>query len=356
MFNYNHYVPILKAKDGEFGALSELPEEIKSRISPVIDIFNSKSKKSLEDQLIRIANKIKTSWGCDRPIFVDLFGIDLKKQVSGGEHPLNFTFDRLRQLNVKAIPTTGFDRDEAYNETLKNIIRQDNRGTCIRLLTDDMESVDELKDNLKSLLSYLNISYQDVHLILDFRELKLDEVDTAVETAINVIREIPNINDWSTLTVASSGFPGSLKEISTHATGKIPRLDYQMWSALINRREEIERLPSFGNYGVQHPDLLELDWRIIPRVPNIRYTLPFEWLIIRGGTTKKNGSRQTFQLSRDLIRMSEYHGGTCCWGDSYISLCAQNADGPGNMTTWRKVGTNHHITLVSGQVAKTGVL
>ena len=52
MFNYNHYVPILKAKDGEFGALSELPEEIKSRISPVIDIFNSKSKKSLENNQI----------------------------------------------------------------------------------------------------------------------------------------------------------------------------------------------------------------------------------------------------------------------------------------------------------------
>lgn len=262
----------------------------------------------------------------------------------------------MRQLNVKAIPTTGYDRDEAYNEALKKIISQDNRDICIRLLTEDMESIDELKYNLKSLLSYLNISYQEVHLILDFRELKVDEVNTAVETAINVIRETPNINDWSTLTVAASGIPGSLKKIGTHATGKIPRTDYQMWSSLINRREEIERLPSFGDYGVQHPDLLDLDWRKISLVPNIRYTLPLEWLIIRGGSTKKYGSRQGHQLSRDLIRMAEYYSDTFCWGDSFISLCAQKIGGPGNMTTWRKVGTNHHLTLVSEQVANTDVL
>lgn len=69
MFNYNHYVPILKAKDGEFGALSKLPEEIKSRISPVIDIFNSKPEKSLDDHLIKIVKKIETSWGVRSPNF-----------------------------------------------------------------------------------------------------------------------------------------------------------------------------------------------------------------------------------------------------------------------------------------------
>lgn len=356
MFDYNHYVPILKAKDGEFGALSELPEEIKNRISPLIDIFNSDSKKPLEKRLDRIANRIATSWGSECHIFVDLFGIDLEERVSGGEHPLNFTFDRLRQLNVKAIPTTGFDRDEAYDEAIEKTVKADNRGVCIRLLIDDMESTDELEDNLESLLSDLDISYEDAHLLLDFRELKVDEIGMATETAINAIRDLPNINDWCTLTVTASGFPGSLKEIGTHATGKIPRTDYKLWNALINRRKEIKRLPSFGDYGIQHPDLLELDWRIIPRVPNIRYTLPFEWLIIRGGSTKKYGSRQTHQLSRDLLSMPEYYGGTFCWGDNYISLCAQEADGPGNMTTWRKVGTNHHLTLVSSQVANTDVL
>ncbi|MBI5056845.1 MAG: hypothetical protein HZB61_09560 [Nitrospirae bacterium] len=113
MFDYNHYVPILKAKDGEFGALLELPEEIKSRITPLIDIFNSESEISLEKRLIKIAHKIETSWGNTRPIFIDPFGINLKERVLGGKHPLTFIFDLLRKLNIKAIPLTGFERDEA---------------------------------------------------------------------------------------------------------------------------------------------------------------------------------------------------------------------------------------------------
>lgn len=345
MFNYNHYVPLLKAKEGEFGALSELTEDIKSQISPLIDIFPD-SKTPIDKRLDRIAKRIKTTW----------VGIDLNERVSRKEHPLSFTFDKLRTLNVRAIPTTGFDRDEAYFNAVMNIVKTDKRGICIRLLIDDMENTDELDDNLESLLNNLNITYKDAHLILDFRELNIDQVDLAIETAINAMREIPNINEWCTLTVASSGFPGSLKKIGTLATGRIPRADYRLWTALIRRKNEIERLPSFGDYGVQHPDLLELDWRKLPRVPNIRYTLPEEWLIVRGGSTKKYGYRQTFQLSRDLLSMSEHYGNSFSWGDNYISLCAQESDGPGNMTTWRKVGTNHHITLVSEQIANSDVL
>jgi hypothetical protein len=356
MFGYNHYVPILKAKDGEFGALSELPEEIKSRITPLIDIFNSDSKIPLEKRLIKIANKIERSWGNERPIFVDLFGIDLKERVLGGDHPLTFIFDLLRKLNVKAIPLIGFDRDEAYVEAIQKTVKADNKGICIRLLTDDMEDTYELADNIESLLSDLDISYEDAHLMLDFRELKIDKIRVATGTAINVIGKIPHINNWSTLTVAASGFPGSLREIDTLSSGKLPRTDYLLWKLLIKRRKEIERLPSFGDYGIQHPDLLELDWKVIPLVPNIRYTLPDEWLIIRGGSNKKYGWHQSHQLSKELVNMAEYYGETFCWGDNYISLCSDESVGPGNMTTWRKIGTNHHITLVSSQIANTVVL
>lgn len=352
MFKYNHYVPILKAKDGEFGALLELPTEIKNQISPLIDVFNTESsKKPLDFRLDKIANKIKTTWGISRPIFIDLFGIDLNKRVSGGLHPLIFIFDRLRNLNVKAIPTTGFDRDDAYNKALIKIVNEGNRGVCIRLLKDDMENTDELEDNLESILSYLNIGCENAHLLLDFRTLKVGEVGVSIDVAIDVIRSLPNVNDWCTLTIAASGFPGSLAEIGTHAVGRLPRTELQLWNALITRRAEIERLPSFADYGIQHPDLLELDWNTISLVSNIRYTLPSEWLILRGGSNKKDGWDQSHQLSRELIVMSDYYGDPFCWGDRYIANCAHETVGPGNMTIWRKVGTNHHLTLVSSQIA-----
>ena len=33
-------------------------------------------------------------------------------------------------------------------------------------------------------------------------------------------------------------------------------------------------------------------------------------------------------------------------GDRYISECAGGSAGTGNLTTWRKVGTNHHLEKV----------
>ena len=354
MFDYNHYVPILKAKNGEFGALLELPREIEKLITPLVDVFNTEgSKKPLDFRLNKIANKVKTSWGTRRPIFIDLFGIDLDARISGKVHPLIFIFDCLRDLEVKAIPTIGFDRDDAHKKALKKIVEEDTRGVCIRLLRDDMETLEELEGNLESLLSYLNLNREDAHLLLDFRDLKVNEIEKSAGTAIDVIRSLPNINEWLTLTVAASGFPGSLAEIGTHAIGSLPRTELQLWSSLIARKGEIDRLPSFADYGVQHPDLLDLDWNAISLVSNIRYTLSAEWLIVRGGSNKTHGWDQSHQLSRELIAMPEYYGASFCWGDRYIDDCAKEIVGPGNMTTWRKVGTNHHLTLVSSQIAKT---
>lgn len=357
MFEYNHYVPILKAKDGEFGALLELPKEIKRLMTPLIDIFNTESsKKTLEERLFKYSDKINRSWGNYRPIFIDLFGIDLDERVSEGIHPLKFIFDCLRKHSVKAIPTTGFDRDKEYDKALRKTVSKDKRGVCVRLLIDDMENLEELEDNLESLIIFLGIKYQDVHLLLDFRELTNDHVSEAIETAVNVIKKLPKINKWKTVTVVASGFPGSLSAIGTDAIGKISRTELQLWNEIIKRKKEINRLPSFGDYGVQHPDLLELDWGIIPLVPNIRYTLPTEWLIIRGRSTRKHGFQQSYKLTRNLSRMREYYGDSYCWGDNHIAQCAQRTVGPGNMTTWRKVGTNHHLTLVSEQVANSVVL
>jgi Beta protein len=356
VFNHMHYVPILKAKDGEFGALSELPREVKKRMTPLIDVFkNEGSGKELDSRLNKIADKVEKTWGKRRPIFIDLYGIDLEERITGGGHPLDFIFNSLRNRDVQAMPTIGLDRDDAYNKAAKKILKMDGRGLCIRLLRDDMENLEELEDSLDSVLGYLNITCKDTHMLLDFRDVRSDEIREVTNTAVEVIRNLPNVNEWCTLTIAASGFPGSLSEVGTHAVGSLPRTELQVWNALMRKRRDIARLPSFADYGVQHPDLLNLDWTVIPLVPNIRYTLSSEWLILRGGSNKKYGWHQTHQLSTQLMGMSEYYGESYCWGDSYIANCANDLVGPGNMTTWRKVGTNHHLTLVSAQIANAGV-
>ena len=38
MFDYRHYVPVLKGKDGEFKALEHLQSNARDRLTPFIDI------------------------------------------------------------------------------------------------------------------------------------------------------------------------------------------------------------------------------------------------------------------------------------------------------------------------------
>lgn len=359
MFNYNHYVPILKGKKGELEALSELNKSVKEQLTPLIDIpqvdtdFDTgKPKKSLSTHLSNTISKIKTSWGVEQAFFLDLFDLKPSDRVDNGIHPLTYIFDLMRSNNIKAIPTTGFDRDEAHNEAVAKTISADERGVCIRLLTEDVENVKELGSNIIQMLQTLKVPPGRTHILMDFKELKHEDIKLAAKTVVSAINNVNEINNYASLTIAATGFPGSLSEVGTQTTMKIQRTELFFWKTILNQ-SNISRVPTFGDYGIANPVTLDLDWRIIPLIANIRYTLEKEWLIIRGKDQKKYGGKQGYQLSKILIKSIDYYSPDYCWGDRYISDCAKELVGPGSLTTWRKIGTNHHLTLVSEQIANT---
>src|SRR5947207_11870660 len=78
MFDHTHYVPILKGKEGEYQALSELTPTIKSKLTPLIepipipyDFANEIPAKTVDEHLENFVSKIVLNWGLD-PIFFDL--------------------------------------------------------------------------------------------------------------------------------------------------------------------------------------------------------------------------------------------------------------------------------------------
>jgi len=93
MFDSKHYIPILKWKRAEQGALKVLKDEQKKYITPLIQLVMPKNKpqEQLEDlikrfgeQLNKTAEKIIEVWG-NSPIFVDvslLFPLNLNQKPS----------------------------------------------------------------------------------------------------------------------------------------------------------------------------------------------------------------------------------------------------------------------------------
>jgi len=157
------------------------------------------------------------------------------------------------------------------------------------------------------------------------------------------IRAFPWVMRWRRFSLAASAFPVSLSSIPADGYGTVERREMTVWS-LLRDAAHLPRVPTFGDHGVQHPEIKDLDFRAIPRIVQIRYALEAEWLVYKGRSTKDGGHGQFCGLCRKLVRRPEFMGEAFSRGDKYIMECAEEKDGPGNPEKWRWAAVNHHIT------------
>jgi Beta protein len=353
------YVPLLKGKAGEFDAIRQMPLSKKATFTPLLDIpqmaveSSEEAPISLDDYLERKVSRIAKAWDCeDRPVFVDLFDTDPSARTTGGTHPLVRVFELLRDAGVQAIPTTGLDRDTAYQDAVRRIVDIDKRGVCLRMLRDDLASGFALSGTLNDLLGRFNLERDQADLLLDFRKIDAAAADDVAATAAKTINSLAGIADWRSLIFSASGMPQSLTEdVKTGKVGDIERIEYRIWTDLVARR--LKRTPLFGDYGVVHPELTYIDPKMVNASAAIKYTLSNRWLILRGRSLRQSteGFGQFYGLSRSLAKMKEFMGSDYSWGDEEIQKKADRKGTTGNLTTWIAVATNHHLTFVASQVA-----
>lgn len=385
MFGDKHYIPILKGKEGEFNGLSMLNKLTKKTVTPLIDVppyidetaetkadvpstvqlFDSlppppkNPKKSLDNHLKKVADRLWYSWGWEAPIFVDLFKLDPKSRTIDGLHPIKFIFNCLRSNNIQAIPTTNLilESCEDYNQAVAEVIKEDKRGVCIRIWEEDLEVPEDLEKKINKLLSILSISPNNSHIILDFKEIKVAEINNIAQKAINAINNLPNISEWKSLTLAGSGIPESFSSIKPDEIRMFPRSEYMLWTIVRNEYENLARLPSFGDYSIVHPNFKEFNKGFKAGAPKIRYTLDLSWLVLKGklNDDTNKSSKQYHDMSRTLVNRDEFRGPKFSWGDKYIKDSSESGTKKrAGSTTWVAVGTNQHISQVANQLSSFG--
>jgi hypothetical protein len=111
-------------------------------------------------------------------------------------------------------------------------------------------------------------------------------------------------------------------------------------------------MPIFGDYGIAHPAPSEVDPRIMRPSASIRYTTEEHWIVPKGRNLRAHGFDQFHAVCESLIKRDDYSGRDFSWGDEFIWNCAHRGSGPGNLTTWRKVGTSHHLAFVVRQISR----
>lgn len=284
-----------------------------------------------------ISKAVATSWGIADRIFVDaqIFGNDSADSLMTG----------IARAGVRIVPVTSLDKDTNFQRVIARVGKDAGFGTCFRLASSALVE-DGAVQRLEDLLNELSITPEDVDFITDFGEVPRASIREAVILAQSVVSVIPWLDRWKSLTIAWSAFPKSLSDLKRNSIKPFPRSEWQAWNAL--RKTAPSRIPSFGDYAINHPRREDTEVKFRP-APNLRYTTPTDYLIFRG--QKSAGSEQQRTICQKLMEMSEFQGADFSAGDSFISKCAAGETGPGSPTTWRSVGTNHHLAVVTEQLS-----
>jgi len=372
MFIPKKYVPILKWKYAEQGALKELNDDIKNSIVPLIEFVmpkpksidkDTENKKTLEEltqelildfrkrRITKIPEEIMKSWG-KNPIFIDfslLYTSELRVES------IEKILEKAEILNMHLIPVFNLIDDENIKKAIKNSFKKYNKGICLRIVSNDLEDINKLNENIEKTLRNLEAEKSDVDLLIDIKEINEDN-DKYLRYLI-LSQKIKDLTKWKNFIFASGAFPETLSDCKLDEPNFIPRTDWQSWKNQLNNKL-LKRNPIFADYAIRHPVYNET-FQFYHPTTSIKYTSEDEWLILKGQRQQYEHYLVNAKLLLEELP-NKFYGEKFCYGDRYIVEKAQYYDiykenpkmkGTGDAKTWLRAGINHHLTLVVRQVA-----
>jgi len=354
-FNQCHYVPCLRWKQGEYQAVQLLSSNARQRITPLIEVaeqgFDFETgtmKKTIDQHLTPFGKRLERKWH-RQPCFVDLHLIGPELRMADGRHPVRFVFDDLRDRKCLSVPVTGLGRDADHQQAVRQVVAKDKRGLCLRLTIDEATQP-KLKELIDALLAHV-ASPDECDLIFDLGSPNFVPIEGFAKAVEILIRRLPYLRAWRTFTLLGTAFPQSMAEIKS-SPASIPRHEWLLYKLVATSLAQAKvRVPAFGDYCINHPKMLPMDMRRLKPSATIRYTTDSEWFIIKGPNVRDNQFGQYRGHCRSVTRHANYSGPDFSAGDKYIQGCANGSESTGNLTTWRWVGTNHHLEFVARGVA-----
>lgn len=352
MFNHKHYVPVLRWKLGEQKALEQLSENIKTHITPLIELVPSEfgGKKIRRDTGLanRISNtvaQVLKCWGRS-PFFLDVGHLDGSFRPANVDRILTELGLEMARNSILMIPTVSPTFLEDHISAVKQTMHSCENCVCIRI---PIETTDvNIGHVCKKVLSLIDVPESNIDLVLDLKS------NTALIPRIGtIINNIPKVSSWRTVTLTSGAMPVDLSDfpqgISEH-----PRLDWLGWNSYVLPNQTLMRIPTFSDYTIRHSEYSQTSG-ILRTSASVRYTSTGYWLILRGEWLNKPdglGYKQYYGHSMLLAKRPEYCGENFSAGDQLISQKSKQEGRTGNTTTWIQIGVNHHLTLVVDQISK----
>ncbi len=359
MIDHTHYIPILRRRDAEVVALTNLLKEDLANVTPLFElcehILKPEARKKLlsvdpYDYFYEVIKELAGSCGT-KPYFIDFGYVEGLFAPKVGKHIIDIYFELIEIQYARGsfpVPVTGLSRSALHQNSINGVIKRLRTGLCLRVTQREIrEATFSLR--LSMLLNQFNLEPNDIDLLVDLREYR--ESNPTYE---EICDRIPMLNQWKSFIVASGAFPADLSDLAKNDEHELPRNDWQRWNEAIRSGEPLKRIPTFADYTIQFPKPPEpLNYN--PRTSaSIRYTAQDHWVVMRGEwLNNPNGAKydQYWGLANSLLDRPEYSGDDFSFGDQYIAKIGRQTKQTGSIVTWLQAGLNRHMTLTVRQIS-----
>lgn len=350
------YVPALRWRQGEYQALWRLSPAVKDQVMPLItippvefDFEQWRPKKSTHEHVHPFCARYDAKWG-KRPAWIALDTSIAEARMDDASHIFDYVLDGLRVKEATAIPALPVAADSHTISAVKRATAADRRGAGVILRLEDLMAENPRKALLDFAAS-LGIDLDALDVVLDLRAPNFEPYDVFASALAAAIRALGNLHEVRNFVLLGTAIPESLAQLAK-GSDKIPRHDWLFFKQLVAAMPAGVRRPNYGDHTIVHPGFTAMDMRKVKAAGKIIYTTPSTWATRKGGAFRDNPSQMHAHCEQIVSDPAfAFRGANFSYGDQYIADCAGKAAAPSNLSRWKEVAINHHITTVADDLA-----
>ena len=352
------YVPVLRWRLGEYQALLRLKSDIKDRIMPMIfipevefDFELWQPKKTIREHVNPFLSRYSQKWGT-RPAWISLNESIAVGRMDDGRHVFDFIFDGIRPHNARAVPALSLTSDSDTLAAASRAAVRDGQGVGLLVRLEDLMT-GGTRGRIVNFSKTLHVALEETDLIIDLSAPNFLPYKSFAAALIAALRRVGDLTVYRNFVLVSTAIPKSFKDVAG-GSDTIPRHDWLFYQALRTEMPIGMRRPTYGDYTIVHPDFAALDMRKIKSAGKVVYTTPDTWATRKGGAFRDD--REQMHTHCDAIVTEpafRFRGAAFSSGDSYIAKCAVRQATPSNLSRWKEVAINHHITAVVDDLASS---
>ena len=348
------YIPFLKAKANEFGAIKSLSKERKQLIAPFFDLPLKKNMdaKTLTKTIETAARKFCLNTKGVPEYFVDDYDIP-DSILIGGRPSYEYFAACMHAQALSFNPVVGIDRTADRNAcvfTPAITMAVKNRRIALRISSDDLISYNLIRTDILHLIAMGKGIYDRWVLVIDNRVCKgVDATARAAQIQAFCLAAAVD-QAYEAIVITGSSLPpvtGSI--LSTNNEIHLVRNETAIYSSSITGLNGHKVI--FGDYTIVSPDYSDSD--IDPRnmlnvtAPKVVYSYEDKHYIVRGGGIKTHprGFKQYNDIASTIVAKSFFRHGNS-EGDLYL---VQKAAGLGSTVmpgSILKPTINSHIAFM----------